>query len=670
MKKLIVFLFFISLASLCTAAFTKSIDDKSTYKNSYRWTGKPKDYLLDWAQEVEDRLIGTTAIEFSSYTATDTEPGTTAGMLYYDLSENKFKYYNGSSWVAIESGSTGNSLDGAYDVGSSITADGGSVTITASNAADNAAIALVQEDTGSTVGATITSAGTGALLSFDSNGTGADILGSDSTWNVSKAGLATFAGGLTINTGGELLVTARDVLFDDTYDVAWDTSRDQLIFQDNAVLGLGGAHDAAADITFKYDGTDLLMEAAAADDKWKIGATNNFDVQIYGDTATDYVLYDTSAEDVQLNGFDLTIQDADLINFGDSDDVTVSFDGTNFELFAVAASDETPFAIGSTADGFDITYAFETAGQFRTDYDGDFINLTDDMDLRFGTGASSDGDFQISSSSANLLTIGQIVAGTGSVAFGVDDAGLDVKLFGDTASAYWLWDTSEDTMTVVGGNATITTDDAEADQFKVDATGAVAGDAINFETTDGGIMLNADGAANGDIELNSADDLIITSAGKVTITNTEAVTVSGTLTPVAVNIVDAPITDAASVTLTAATSGKIHPIGDLTQNTTIDLPAEADGLNYEFWYTGGAAEAHDHIIDAEANANYFIGGVQFVDSDDNSITGVYSNGSSNAKITLSNLEAGSYIKITCDGTNWYITGIIYSDTAPAFADAV
>jgi hypothetical protein len=122
--------------------------------------------------------------------------------------------------------------------------------------------------------------------------------------------------------------------------------------------------------------------------------------------------------------------------------------------------------------------------------------------------------------------------------------------------------------------------------------------------------------------------------------------------------------------LTAATSGKIHPIADLAQNTTIDLPAEADGLNYEFWYVGGTAETHDHIIDAEANANFYIGGVQFVDSDDNSITSVYSNGSSNAKITLNNLEAGSYIKITCDGTNWYITGIIYSDTAPAFADAV
>ena len=30
----------------------------------------------------------------------------------------------------------------------------------------------------------------------------------------------------------------------------------------------------------------------------------------------------------------------------------------------------------------------------------------------------------------------------GTMQVGVDDTGYDVKLFGDTASRYWLWDTS------------------------------------------------------------------------------------------------------------------------------------------------------------------------------------------------------------------------------------
>ncbi len=142
MKKILKALFMLMIASQCLGAFTDSMDNRKTYKNSYRWTGKPKDKLLLWAQEVEDRLTGAVAIEFSTYTATDTEPGTTRGMLYYDLSEEKFKYFNNSSWIAIEAGSSGNSLDGAYDVGSSITVDASPVTLTTSTASGIIALTL------------------------------------------------------------------------------------------------------------------------------------------------------------------------------------------------------------------------------------------------------------------------------------------------------------------------------------------------------------------------------------------------------------------------------------------------------------------------------------------------------------------------------------------------
>ena len=220
------------------------------------------------------------------------------------------------------------------------------------------------------------------------------------------------------------------------------------------------------------------------------------------------------------------------------------------------------------------------------------------------------------------------------------------------------------------GGIELTSALAAANQIRLNATGTVAGNAVVLETTAGGIQLLADGTTQGDITLDAEDDIILTTTGKLTITNTEPVTISGNLTPASMNIVDFVITDAASVTLTAAMSGKILLIGNLSQNTTIDLPAEADGMNFTFWYVGAAAESHDHIIDAEANANFYIGGLQFIDSDDDSITGVYSNGSTNSKLTLNNMEAGTIITITCDGTNWYITGIVYSDTAPAFAVSV
>ncbi|MGR3292492.1 MAG: hypothetical protein ACUZ9M_00585 [Candidatus Scalindua sp.] len=130
MKKLLILIFIVFMALPAFGAFTRSIDTKKTYKNSWRWTGKPRDYLLDWAQEVEDRLTGVSTIEFSYYSPTDTEPNTNAGTIYYDLSENKFRYWNNSSWVTMESGSAGNSLDGAYDIGNAITVDGSPVTLT------------------------------------------------------------------------------------------------------------------------------------------------------------------------------------------------------------------------------------------------------------------------------------------------------------------------------------------------------------------------------------------------------------------------------------------------------------------------------------------------------------------------------------------------------------
>lgn len=72
-------------------------------------------------------------------------------------------------------------------------------------------------------------------------------------------------------------------------------------------------------------------------------------------------------------------------------------------------------------------------------------------------------------------------------------------------------------LTATGGKCLVVASEAAADQFKVDATGTVAGNAINLETTDGGVLINADGAANGDIELNSADDMTMTVAGDYTL---------------------------------------------------------------------------------------------------------------------------------------------------------
>ena len=566
--------------------------DQANYKRYYAngLTAFGNDPIYNFINEVDTMLDGTgtstiTNLLFDSSITSD--PTSTEGRLYYNSSTKKFKFYNASTWVTIEAGSSGNSLDGAYDVGRTISVDAGSVILTASNAADNVALSVIQSDTGATVAQTITSASTGALLSFDSNGTGGDLLGSDSTWSMSKAGVLVFVGGTTT---GDITITGSAA------DIAFDVSDDELIFNDDAVLSLG----TGADITLVYDGTDLLIEAAAADDVVKLGATTNFDVIVYGDTATDLITFDTSAEDVQFNGFDLTLQDSDILNFGDADDIAITWDGT--DLLVEGAAADTIIKVGATNNQDIIVYGdtatdlitFDTSAELVT-FNGFDINPMDDDVLAFGDGK----DVIISQSSANLLTVGQTVAGTGSVAFGVDDAGLDVKLFGDTASAYFLWDTSADTVEMVGGNVTFTTDDAEANQFKVNATGAVAGIAVQLETTDGGIHLLADGATGGDITLDAEDDIVLTTTGKLTITNTEAVTISGALTVAGATglngavlgdggdslygvLSEIEIEPATSETLTAADSGKVFTNTAGQTITTFTLPAAAAGLTFTF----------------------------------------------------------------------------------------
>ncbi len=65
MKKFLIMLLFIVLIALPVfGAISPSMDNRKTYKNAYRWTGKPRDFTLQWAQAVEDALDGTTGVQW------------------------------------------------------------------------------------------------------------------------------------------------------------------------------------------------------------------------------------------------------------------------------------------------------------------------------------------------------------------------------------------------------------------------------------------------------------------------------------------------------------------------------------------------------------------------------------------------------------------------------
>ena len=143
---------------------------------------------------------------------------------------------------------------------------------------------------------------------------------------------------------------------------------------------------------------------------------------------------------------------------------------------------------------------------------------------------------------------------------------------------------------------------------------------------------------------------------------------TGTITEVT-TLGDAPVSlSDGNVTLTNAThSGRILFVPDGSQDNTYTLPAPIAGSVFRFVYAGGAADATDAIIVTPGNSNFFIGGVSFLDTD-NEVSAVFSDGNSNSKIQI-NVPAGFDITIVgLNTTNYQIFGNVTGATAPSFAD--
>lgn len=132
------------------------------------------------------------------------------------------------------------------------------------------------------------------------------------------------------------------------------------------------------------------------------------------------------------------------------------------------------------------------------------------------------------------------------------------------------------------------------------------------------------------------------------------------------------VTDATTYTVKEYNSGVLHIFPNLTADITVTLPTPKKGLTYEFWYSGAAADAQDWLFTTTSDTYYFKGGVTHLDSDANSagdeVVPVYADGNSNSKMTVLTPDAGTTVRMHCDGTNWYVNGLVVSATAPSFAD--
>ena len=245
----------------------------------------------------------------------------------------------------------------------------------------------------------------------------------------------------TLNVDGETQHTVAVIVgVDDTgYDVKffgatsgqymlWDEDADELVLTGDTKLSF---HDAAGDenIIATSDGhleinagTTLDITAPTVDinastavnvdgtsqinGALTVGSDGSgHDVKFFGATASAYMIYDASSNDLELAGS------------------------------AVLSIDSTTDATGTTDGSFHTDGGVGIAKKLYVGTDLD-VNGTANLDA-----VDIDGAVQID----------------GTVTVGVDNTGYDVKFFGASAGAFMLWDESEDTLEIRGPSADATT---------------------------------------------------------------------------------------------------------------------------------------------------------------------------------------------------------------------
>ena len=158
--------------------------------------------------------------------------------------------------------------------------------------------------------------------------------------------------------------------------------------------------DINASTAVNVDGTSQINGALT------VGSDGSgHDVKFFGATASAYMIYDASSNDLELAGS------------------------------AVLSIDSTTDATGTTDGSFHTDGGVGIAKKLYVGTDLD-VNGTANLDA-----VDIDGAVQID----------------GTVTVGVDNTGYDVKFFGASAGAFMLWDESEDTLEIRGPSADATT---------------------------------------------------------------------------------------------------------------------------------------------------------------------------------------------------------------------
>ena len=567
-------------------------------------TGSGKDIALLWAREVEEMLNGGTAGFASIYFEPGTEPDpNNEGDLYYSAVLDALVLRTASGWETLEAGGDYASLDEAYNGGAAISVDDGALTLTASNIANNVVLALVQSDTGTTKGMTITNAGTGNTIDIQGQSSSKDIEGTGNTWNVSSAGKLTCVG---IDTTGTIVMANDDIISNATDDTILFTTGDEdlkLDFTTGANLltltsstGMVSIDFGAIDSFVGLD--DISFDVAGADNTITLagsGAGKDLTIQQTVSAADASLILQSTGTGTDALALissvaDIDIDSADNITVDAADDITITTAGGPFTV-AVTGGDVSidstdgsvqidggeavvdAINIDSAAGGLDVDVALSISlkSTENTHDSIEIVSTAGGVDITAAGGAAEDIDIVNTAGSVNI-SAGENSAGAMTIT--VDGGSSETlgiyAIKGTGASAATESDASIQLESTVGGIGILSllngdnairleTNGGSNENIFIHSNQGTGTDSITLLSdvggvaltgSAGGIVLTADGVSVGDITLDAEDDIILTTTGKLTIANTEAMTVSGAATIAGVLTANGTIIGDGATTLT------------------------------------------------------------------------------------------------------------------------
>ena len=335
-------------------------------------------------------------------------------------------------------------------------------------------------DSSSNTTGSITTAGglaTGASLVV---GGDIDVFGDMYAYGTTNLDTVNIGGNLQIDVGADWRAVTVGV--DDTgYDVKffgatsgqyllWDESADDLILSSDTFLNIEGTRASTSSTTGSFRtaggvgiakklfvGEDVDVDGTANLDAVDIdGATQidaavtvgvddtGYDVKFFGATASAYMLWDESADDLILAGA------------------------------AALSIDATTDATNTTSGSFHTDGGVGIAKKLYVGTDLD-VNGTTNLDA-----VDIDGTTQIDAA----------------VTVGVNDTGADVKFFGATSGAYLLWDESADDLILAGAAA-----------ISIDATTDASSTTTGSFHTDGGVGIAKKLYVGTDLDVNGTTNL-------------------------------------------------------------------------------------------------------------------------------------------------------------------